>query len=217
MVALAHDAMAEGALGISSSLGEAHTDGDDEPVPSRGAAPDEFLALAAAVRDHPGTTLEFIAAMGEIPRDRAELMAEMSLAADRPLNWNLLGSLSPVEVYEQQLTSCDLAAARGATVVALALPDLLRMRSDRVLTSLPEWDDVWSLSDTERARALADPGVRARRRALHVQGALEVIALVENEWPYDVLLVPAAHEHDVSTAIHSCLTPAGPRRFSRRT
>jgi N-acyl-D-aspartate/D-glutamate deacylase len=165
MVGLAHAAMTDGALGVSSSLGEAHTDGDGAPVPSRAATPDEFLALASAVRDHPGTTLEFIAAMGEIPRERAELMAEMSLAADRPLNWNLLGSLAPVEVYEQQLTACDVAAERGATVVALALPDLLRMRSDRVLASLPGWDEVWELPDAERRRAVADADVRARLRA----------------------------------------------------
>ena len=119
-----------GALGFSSSLGEAHTDGDGNPVPSRAAALDEFLALAGAVRDHAGTTLEFIAAMGEISADRIELMTEMSLAADRPLNWNLLGSLSPTEVYEQQLTSCDHAADEGRHVVALALPDLMRMRSE---------------------------------------------------------------------------------------
>ena len=80
---------------------------------------DELLALARAVRDHEGTTLEFIAAMGEIPPDRIELMTDMSLAANRPLNWNLLGSLSPTEVYEQQLTSCDRATEQGAQVVAL--------------------------------------------------------------------------------------------------
>ncbi len=45
-----------------------------------------------AVRDHAGTSLEFIPAMGEITDERIELMADMSLAADRPLNWNLLGS-----------------------------------------------------------------------------------------------------------------------------
>jgi N-acyl-D-aspartate/D-glutamate deacylase len=165
MVGRTHDALAAGALGLSSSLGEAHTDGDGNPVPSRAAARDEFLALARAVGEHPGTTLEFIAAMGEIPGDRAELMADMSLAAGRPLNWNLLGSLSPTEVYEQQLTACDLAAERGAHVVALALPDLMRMRSQRLLHALPGWSDVLDLPRAERDRALADPAVRDRLRA----------------------------------------------------
>ena len=165
MVATVHDAMASGALGVSSSLGEAHTDGDGQPVPSRAASREELLALAAAVRDHEGTTLEFIAAMGEIPGERIELMTDMSLAANRPLNWNLLGSLSPTEVYEQQLTSCDHARAHGAHVVALTLPDLMRVRADRVLDDLPGWRDVVALDAAARRRAVADPDVRARLRA----------------------------------------------------
>ena len=165
MVSLVHESLAAGALGFSSSLGEAHTDGDGNPVPSRSATHDEILALCAAVRDHPGTTLEFIAAMGEIPADRIELMADMSLAADRPLNWNLLGSLSPVEIHDQQLTSCDRAAAKGATVVALALPDLLRMRGNRVLAGLPAWAEVLDLDAPRRAAAANDPEVRARLAA----------------------------------------------------
>jgi N-acyl-D-aspartate/D-glutamate deacylase len=162
MATLARDAMRAGALGFSSSWGEAHTDGDGAPVPSRGATRDELVALATVAGEVPGTTLEFIAAMGEIPDDRIELMADMSLAADRPLNWNLLGSLSPTEVYEQQLTSCDRAAEKGARVVALALPDLMRMRAGRVLDDLPGWRDVVRLPPDERRRAIADPEVRAR-------------------------------------------------------
>ena len=165
MVALAHDAMSSGALGVSSSLGEAHTDGDGNPVPSRAASHEELLALARAVRDHEGTTLEFIAAMGEIGADRIELMTDMSLAANRPLNWNLLGSLSPTEVYEQQLTSCDHATERGAHVVALTLPDLMRLRASRILDDLPGWRDVIALGPDERRRAVADPATRATLRA----------------------------------------------------
>jgi N-acyl-D-aspartate/D-glutamate deacylase len=163
MVQLLHDSLAAGAVGFSSSLGEAHTDYEGRPVPSRMAAHDEFLALAAAVRDHEGTALEFIPAMGEIPAERIQLMTGMSLAANRPLNWNLLGSLSPTEVYEQQLTACDYARANGAVVVALALPDLLRMRVD-LLSTLPDWPEVMALPDDARRRACADEAVRSRLR-----------------------------------------------------
>jgi N-acyl-D-aspartate/D-glutamate deacylase len=164
MTELLHESLRAGALGFSSSLGEAHTDYDDRPVPSRQAQPEEFLALAAAVKAHEGTALEFIAAMGEIPPERIELMTRMSLLANRPLNWNLLGSLSPTEVYDQQLTSCDHARRHGAVVVALALPDLLRMRVP-LLDSLPGWPEVLGLPEDERRQAAADRSVRARLKA----------------------------------------------------
>jgi N-acyl-D-aspartate/D-glutamate deacylase len=134
-------------------------------VPSRLAGRDEFLALAGTLRDHPGTMLEFIPAVGEISTDRMELMADMSLAANRPLNWNLLGSLSPTEIYEQQLKASDLAMARGARVVALTLPDLMRMRASRLLEQLPGWKAVVRMSDADRRAAVRDPETRARLRA----------------------------------------------------
>jgi N-acyl-D-aspartate/D-glutamate deacylase len=165
MVELLHESLRAGALGFSSSLGEAHTDGDGAPVPSRAAQPDEFLALARAVRDHAGTSLEFIPAMGEISDERIALMTDMSLAADRPLNWNLLGSASPTPVYDQQLISADHAAAHGAHVVALALPDVMRLRSSRMLQGMPGWGEVIALPDAERRAALQDDAVRDRMRS----------------------------------------------------
>jgi N-acyl-D-aspartate/D-glutamate deacylase len=189
MVELAHESMRAGALGVSSSLGEAHTDGDGKPVPSRASSHEELLALAAAVRDHPGTTLEFIAAMGEIPSERIELMADMSLAADRPLNWNILGSLSPTEVYEQQLTSCDRATEKGARVVALTLPDLMRMRAGKILESMPEWRDVVKLPDDERRAAVADRATRQRLRDGAAEAANRGLAAATS---YDLLEVADA-------------------------
>jgi N-acyl-D-aspartate/D-glutamate deacylase len=201
MVAAVHDAMASGALGVSSSLGEAHTDGDGLPVPSRAASHDELLSLARAVRDHEGTTLEFIAAMGEIPDDRIELMAEMSLAAHRPLNWNLLGSLSPTEVYEQQLTSCDHARARGAHVVALTLPDLMRMRADRVLDDLPGWREVVTLDADARRRAVTDPEIRARLRAGADEAGRRGLGAVARPELLEISDAPAGRESLVGRSI----------------
>jgi len=201
MVALAHEAMAAGALGVSSSWGEAHTDGDGDPVPSRRSSPEELLALAGAAREHPGTTLEFIAAMGEIPPDRIELMADMSLAADRPLNWNLLGSLSPTEVYEQQLTSCDRAEEKGARVVALALPDLMRMRASRVIDDLPGWRDVVALTPDERRAATRDPEVRARLRAGAQEAAARGLGAIAQPELLEIADAPEGQEALVGRSI----------------
>ena len=201
MVQLAHESMRSGALGVSSSLGEAHTDGDGNPVPSRASSHDELLALAGAVRDHPGTTLEFIAAMGEIPSDRIELMADMSLAADRPLNWNILGSLSPTEVYEQQLTSCDRAAEKGARVLALTLPDLMRLRASRVLETMPGWREVAALPDEERRRAVADPDTRARLRAGAAEAANRGLAAVTQFDLLEIADAPAGSEDLIGKSV----------------
>ena len=165
MARLVGESLAGGALGFSSSLGEGHLDGDHRPVPSSCAGFEEFVALAGVLRDHAGTTLEFIPAIGPIPGDRVELMADMSLAADRPLNWNLLGSLASEEIWEEQLRASDVAAARGAHVVALALPDMMRMRSNTLLPGLPGWRDVLALDADRRRAAAADPDTRARLRA----------------------------------------------------
>ena len=164
MVELVGASLADGALGFSSSLGEGHTDGDGRPVPSRAAAFEEFVALAGSLRGHPGTTLEFIPTVGPIPDARMQLMAEMSLAADRPLNWNLLGSLASEEIFEQQLRASDLAAEQGAHVIALTLPDLMRMRASSLLPGLPGWGEVVGSDAATRRAAVADPGARARLR-----------------------------------------------------
>jgi N-acyl-D-aspartate/D-glutamate deacylase len=165
MVALVEESLEGGALGLSSSLGEGHLDGDHRPVPSSSASFPEFVALAGALRGHVGTTLEFIPTIGPIPDDRVELMADMSLAADRPLNWNLLGSLASEEIWEQQLRASDVAAAKGAHVVALALPDMMRMRSNTLLPGLPGWRDVMARDADGRRAAAADPDTRADLRA----------------------------------------------------
>jgi N-acyl-D-aspartate/D-glutamate deacylase len=185
MVALVDASLSGGALGLSSSLGEGHTDGEGRPVPSRSATFEEFVALAGVLRRHPGTTLEFIPTVGPIPDDRMQLMVDMSLAADRPLNWNLLGSLASEEIYEQQLRASDMAAEQGGHVIALTLPDLMRMRASHLLPSLPGWGHVMELDGAGRRAAVADPDIRARLRsgaekaAQRSMGVLGDFALME--------------------------------------
>jgi N-acyl-D-aspartate/D-glutamate deacylase len=169
MVAALHEALAAGALGLSTSQVATHSDGDGNPVPSRFATPDELLALARAVRDHEGTTVEFIlqGCLNGFTDDETLLMTDLSLAAGRPANWNVLGvsSLNPTG-HLDRLEASTKAATRGAVVVALTLPHSMGVRlsflSGAVLEGLPNWAPVMKLPVDERLAALADPAVRQR-------------------------------------------------------
>ena len=96
-----------------------HNDGAGDPVPSRSADAAEMLALASTVGEHPGTTLELILAgtLSRFSDDEVDLMASMSTAADRPLNWNVLAvtALDP-EGWHHQLRASDVARERGGRV-----------------------------------------------------------------------------------------------------
>ena len=198
MARLLDEALADGALGFSSGWDNVHTDGDGRPVPSRVAGAEEFLALADVVGTHEGTTIGFFPHMGELPRDRMELMTDMSLRANRPVNWNLLGSMSPTEIYEQQLEACDMARERGARVVALAMPDFLRMRANTILNAIPEFRRLMRTDEADRRAAVADPTTRAElREALEAAAsgefatlaAFDLIEIAESRSPVSEPLV----------------------------
>jgi N-acyl-D-aspartate/D-glutamate deacylase len=167
MERLLHDALDAGAMGFSTSQAHTHNDGDGNPVPSRAASKDELLRLAGAVHSHPGTQLELIIAgcLNGFTDDEVDLMTEMSLAADRPLNWNVLG-VTPGGMHEKQLDAGTRAAGWGARIVALTLPQGIKIRlsflSGFVLDGLPGWRETMGLPVPERLRALSDPAVRAR-------------------------------------------------------
>lgn len=169
MVALLHDALEAGALGFSTSQSQTHNDAAGQPVPSRSASRDELVALAAGVGAHPGTTLEAIipGCLQGFTDDEIALLTDMSLAADRPLNWNLLGvSAANPAGHKGQLHASEVAAERGGRVVALTLPHAMGIRlsflSGFVLDGLPGWRDTMHLPVAERLAALADPAVRRR-------------------------------------------------------
>ena len=166
MCALLHDGLAAGGMGFSSTSSTSHNDHEGNPVPSRWATREELIALCSVVREHPGTTLEFIPQVGKLTEESMRLMGAMSAAADRPINWNFI-QVNGVnrELVDHQLTGADIGAEEGGRVVALTLPDSFRMRlnmaSGFVLDILPGWERLMALPAAEKKAMLADPAGRA--------------------------------------------------------
>ncbi|MEU2363032.1 amidohydrolase family protein [Streptomyces noursei] len=174
MLTLLHDAMTAGAWGLSTTQSSSHSDGDGAPVASRHARPDELLALSRAVAAHEGTQLEAIVAgcLDQFADDEIDLLVEMSAAAGRPLNWNVLTIDAAVpERVPRQLLASERARKAGGRIVALTMPILTPMNMSLgtfcALNLIPGWGDVLGLPVPERIARLRDADVRTEmlRRA----------------------------------------------------
>ncbi|MEQ8719110.1 MAG: amidohydrolase family protein [Acidimicrobiales bacterium] len=166
MCELLRAGLTAGGLGFSSTWSQSHSDHRGVPVPSRWADKRELVALCGVTGEFDGTSLEFIPGTMPFDPEVVELMADMSAAAQRPLNWNVL------VVYDETLPQIpdllavsDLAAERGGRVVALTAPDAIRARlsflSCFILDMLPDWQRFVAQPVEQRLADLRDPVRRA--------------------------------------------------------
>ncbi|MGW7204832.1 N-acyl-D-amino-acid deacylase family protein [Streptomyces sp. NPDC054837] len=174
MLRLFHAAMDAGAWGLSTTQSSTHSDGDGRPVASRHAEPAELIALAKAVGEHDGTQIEAIVAgcLDQFSDAEIDLFVEMTAAAGRPLNWNVLTiDASVPERVPRQLFASEQARKAGGRIVALTMPILTPMNMSLgtfcALNLIPGWGPILGLPVPERIARLRDPEVRAEmlRRA----------------------------------------------------
>lgn len=168
MLRLFHEAMDAGAWGLSTTQSSTHSDGDGQPVASRHAKPAELLALSRAVGEHEGTQIEAIVAgcLDQFSDAEIDLLAEMSAAAGRPLNWNVLTIDAAVpERVPRQLLASEQARKAGGRIVALTMPILTPMNMSLgtfcALNLIPGWGPILGLPVPERIAKLRDADVRA--------------------------------------------------------
>ena len=168
MVAELRKAIEVGALGWSFTTSGSHSDGDGQPVPSRWASTEEMLAMATEVGRHEGTSLEGIVpgCLDRFADDEIELLATLSAAAKRVMNWNVLtiDSREPDRVG-RQVEAFDRAKEIGGRVVALTMPVLVPMNMNFAtfcgIWLLPGWEDTLRCDIPERIARLQDPATRA--------------------------------------------------------
>lgn len=186
MLDLFHDAMNAGAWGLSTTQSSTHSDGSGAPVASRHAKPEELLALSRAVAEHEGTQLEAIVAgcLDQFADEEIDLFVEMSAAAGRPLNWNVLTIDAAVpERVPRQLIPSERARKAGGRIVALTMPILTPMNMSLgtfcALNLIPGWGEILGLPVPERIAKLRDAEVRAemlRRAASKEAGVFRRLA-----------------------------------------
>ncbi|MCQ4080663.1 amidohydrolase family protein [Streptomyces sp. RB6PN25] len=167
MLRLFHESMEAGGWGLSTTQSATHSDGDGKPVASRHAARDELLALSRAVGEHDGTQIEAIVAgcLDKFSDEEIDLFAEMSAAAGRPLNWNVLTIDAAVpDRVPRQLSASERARKAGGRVVALTMPILTPMNMSLgtfcALNLIPGWGEILGLPVDARIEKLRDPAVR---------------------------------------------------------
>jgi N-acyl-D-aspartate/D-glutamate deacylase len=129
MCALLRDGLSAGGMGFSSTWSSSHNDHDGEPVPSRHASREEILALCSVVGEFQGRLLSFS------PQLVSSLMKceTRSLTCRPQRTVPSIGTCCRVSAenddhVEAQLSVAEHAKARGGRVIALTMPDTIRVR-----------------------------------------------------------------------------------------
>ena len=165
MCRIVEEAMAAGALGISSSYLD--IDENMKPVPSRFANIDEKIALAKAMAASGRglwQVVPYIVDQAQVDANIREL-GDISLAANIPC------SLQPILAQpglgvEEQLKVLAEQRDRGARVYGQTMPRAFDMamrlsETSMLLYGYPKWKAIMDLPLDERRAAFADPANRA--------------------------------------------------------
>ncbi len=154
-----------GGLGFSSSWAKTHNDADGDAVPSRHASQRELVELCAVLKDTPAVALEFIPTIERFDNEVYQLLTDMSVAADKPLNWNVIFvNARQADLIEEKLQASNFAAQQGGRVIALTAPmpaeSRLCFESGFLLDTLHGWREPMALSSDEKLALLSDPDRR---------------------------------------------------------
>jgi N-acyl-D-aspartate/D-glutamate deacylase len=172
MQALLDQSLAQGALGFSTTISPSHNDGEGNPVPSRWADYNEIIELGRIVGRHEGTGLELLPDLSFAP-DIKDLLTGLSVAAQRPVNWNAIVVTDQPggrELVARQLAVSDYARERGGEVLALTMavsPEAyVNFQSGFALDINPGlWREIFKLPLERRMTVLRDADVRKRLAA----------------------------------------------------
>ncbi len=165
-------AIADGAIGFSTSQTDHHTGGYGEPVPSRLGGPGELLELAGVLRECGYGVIGVNPKPGgaDISPAFQDALVRLARESGRTVLWNsLMHRWDKPEQWRENLRFMERAAAQGAPICAVARYQRMdlefNLRSTYMFDIFPAWKEVLHLPHEEKKRRLAEPETRARLRA----------------------------------------------------
>jgi N-acyl-D-aspartate/D-glutamate deacylase len=206
MATLLDEALAAGALGLSSNLLD--HDGDDRPIPSMQADDAELTALFEVMTRHPGATVQVIvdSLMRMTAADSMERLARLTEGMPLRVQWAGVPTLQWQKMYglQQPLLELHERFAREGrdfwtgyahtpiTVTASIRQSLLFAQSNEYV-----WHEVVTAeSDEAKLALLRDPDWRARARHSWDHESLETSFFRQ---PRAMLLDNSENGHDPAT------------------
>ena len=171
MAHLVDEAMAAGALGVSTSRTFLHKVPDGRPVPGTFATADELLAFAEVLRNHGAGVFEGAMRLGERDNDvydnsRAEvaLMGEISRRSGRPVSFGLTQSNRRPDLYERVIEFVKDENAAGAHVrpqtTARGVGILFGLETRTPFDRAPSWKELRTAVNGRKMQMVRDATFR---------------------------------------------------------
>ncbi|MEZ5178943.1 MAG: amidohydrolase family protein [Acidimicrobiales bacterium] len=215
MADLVDEAMAAGALGLSSSRTVLHKGADGEPIPGTYASVDELVALAEVLGRHGKGVFETAAMLGSqngaTPESTAEevaVLAEVSRASGRSVSFGLTQTVAGGDLHRQVLAHVAAANAEGADIhpqtTVRSVGVLFGLAHHSPFGGAPSWRALLDLPFEERLAAIRDPEQRA---VLVAEGDGPGGIAPENLFPLDT--VPADYRLDPERSLAARAAAAG--------
>jgi N-acyl-D-amino-acid deacylase len=173
MCEMAEEALAAGALGISTSRTLGHVVPDGRPVPGTWAEADELLAFGEVLGRAGKGLFEGAMRLGErddesLTKTRAEvaLMGDISRRSGRPVSYGLVQSNRRPDLYAQVIELTKEQNAKGGQVrpqtTARGIGILFGLFNRTPWDRAPAFRDLHALAPAERLAAIRDPQWRQR-------------------------------------------------------
>lgn len=171
MQELVRQAMAQGAVGFSTSQLDLHVGDDGRGVPSNHASADEIIAICSVLAEFPHGVIEIIPRSHSEGHDEADraLLLEMARVSGKAIE---LGPLSPAAEHplgwQNTIDFIREAREQGARMhpqfSTQKLTIHLRLDDTFVFDEMPAWRDTLVLPLEEACASLRDPAQRDRMR-----------------------------------------------------